>query len=99
MKTVLLVGVLVVALFFATLAAVRIAVGFIRWARKNRGLVAEGLFVAYCRESLGEWVDDVAESPGWFPFEGHGGDSTHHHDADSGTSHGSSHAGDSIGGD
>jgi hypothetical protein len=100
MKTVLLVGVVVAGLFFATITVVRFAVRFLRWAREHRGDAGEWLLVSFVRESLGNWVDDVADSPPWFPFEGHGHhDASGHHEGSIDAGHDCSHGGDSVCGD
>lgn len=81
MKTVLVSVALVVVGFWLVRFVVRLAVGFVRWARAHRGEASEWSMLAYLQSSLGEWVDDVASSPPWFPFEGTG----HHHDGGQGS--------------
>lgn len=94
MKTILVSVVLVVVGFLLVRFVVRLAVGFLRWARAHRGEASEWAVLEYLRTSLGQWVDDVASSPPWFPFEGTG-----HHDHHGGTTGGdSSHHGSCDGG-
>lgn len=93
MKTVLVSVVLLVLAFLVVRFVVRVAVGFLRWARAHRGEAAEWAFFSYAQHSLGEWVDDVSSSPPWFPFEGSG-----HHDGGNWTGGGSSHDGGGCGG-
>jgi hypothetical protein len=45
---------------------VRVAVGLVRLARRNRVAAAEGLLVESVRDALGRWCDGVNESPAWF---------------------------------
>ena len=64
---VLMEAVLVTVGFVMVVAClVRVAIGFLRWSRKQPG----ASFGRYLQESLGDWVDRTSESPPWFPYEG-----------------------------
>lgn len=95
MKTVLVSVALVVVGFVLVRFVLRLAIGFVRWARAHRGQASEWAVFEYLQSSLGEWVDGVASSPPWFPFEGTG---HHHHHADGTTGGDSSHHGSCDGG-
>jgi hypothetical protein len=53
------------------LLSVRIAVGFVRWARANRVDAGEWALGLYLKSVIGDWVDGVNDSPGCFPCEHH----------------------------
>ncbi len=58
--------------------AVRIAVGLVRWARRNRVAAAQGLFVETLRDRLGRLIDELNGDP-----HSHGHDAQGHCDTGS----------------
>lgn len=85
------IALLAVGLAAVVFICIRLAVAFVRWSRahpEEAGAWAAGVFI---RDSLGNWVDSVNDSPSWGSH--HHGHDHHGHGVDS-----HSHSGHSDGG-
>jgi hypothetical protein len=73
-----------VGLVAVIVVIIRVAVGFLRWARANSQQAGLWAVATYLRDSLGNWVDGVNDSGHWSSSEvgsHHHSDGAHHHDA------------------